>query len=75
VECLLVGTAAGVLAASGASLVGWVLANQVFEFEWQFSPLVWIIGISAGIVCAFLGGWFGLRNVLSRPPIQTLREA
>ena len=75
VECLLVGTAAGVLAASGASLVGWVLAHQVFEFEWQFSPLVWIIGIAAGIVCAFLGGWFGLRNVLSRPPIQTLREA
>ena len=75
VECLLVGTAAGFLAASGASLVGWVLAHQVFEFEWQFSPLVWIIGIAAGIVCAFLGGWFGLRNVLSRPPIQTLREA
>lgn len=75
VECLLVGTAAGILAASGASLVGWVLAHQVFEFEWQFSPLVWIVGIAAGIVCAFLGGWFGLRNVLSRPPIQTLREA
>lgn len=75
VECLLVGTAAGVLAASGASLVGWTLAHQVFEFEWQFSPLVWIVGITAGIVCAFSGGWFGLRNVLSRPPIQTLREA
>ena len=75
VECLLVGTAAGVLAAGGASIVGWVLAHQVFEFEWQFSPLVWIVGITAGIVCAFSGGWFGLRNVLSRPPIQTLREA
>lgn len=75
VECLLVGSAAGVLAASGASLVGWTLAHQVFEFEWQFSPLVWIVGITAGIVCAFSGGWFGLRNVLSRPPIQTLREA
>ena len=75
VECLLVGTAAGLLAASGASLVGWVLAHQIFEFEWQFSPVVWIIGIAAGIVCAFSGGWFGLRHVLSRPPIQTLREA
>ncbi len=75
VECLLVGAAAGVLAAGGASLVGWVLAHRVFEFEWQFSALVWIAGISAGIVCAFAGGWFGLRHVLSRPPIQTLREA
>ena len=75
VECLLVGTAAGLLAASGASLVGWVLAHQVFEFAWQFSTLVWVIGIAAGVVCAFSGGWFGLRNVLSRPPIETLREA
>ena len=75
VECLLVGAAAGVLAAGGASLVGWVLAHQIFEFEWQFSALVWIAGIAAGVICAFAGGWFGLRDVLSRPPIQTLREA
>ena len=75
VECLLVGAAAGLLAAGGASMVGWVLAHQVFEFEWQFSSLVWLAGITAGIVCAFSGGWFGLRHVLSRPPIQTLREA
>lgn len=74
-ECLLVGASAGLLAAAGASLVGWVLAERVFEFEWQFSPHVWVIGIAVGIICAFSGGWFGLRNVLSRPPIQTLREA
>jgi len=58
VECLLVGAAAGVLAAGGASLVGWVLAHQIFEFEWQFSALVWIAGIAAGVICAFAGGWF-----------------
>lgn len=75
VECLLVGMAAGVLAAGGASLVGWLLASQVFEFEWQFTPLVWVAGIAAGVVCSLSGGWFGLRHVLSRPPLQTLREA
>ena len=75
VECLLVGAGAGALAATGASLVGWVLATQVFDFEWSVSPLLWIAGLCAGIVCAFAGGWFGLRGVLSRAPMQILREA
>jgi len=75
VECLFVGSAAGSLAATGASLVGWLLAHQVFDFEWTVSPLLWCVGLLAGITCAFAGGWFGLRNVLSAPPMQTLREA
>ena len=75
VECLLVGAGAGALAATGASLVGWVLATQVFDFEWSVSPLLWIAGLCAGILCAFAGGWFGLRGVLSRAPMQILREA
>jgi putative ABC transport system permease protein len=28
-----------------------------------------------GAVCALIGGWLGLRNVLRQPPLQTLREA
>lgn len=75
VECLLVGAGAGALAATGASLVGWVLARQVFDFEWSVSPLLWAAGLCAGIICAFAGGWFGLRGVLSRPPMQILRDA
>lgn len=74
VECLLVGGCAGVLAATGASLAGWVLARQVFDFAWSWSPLAWVAGPLLGIVCALGGGWFGLRSVLSRPPILTLRE-
>ncbi len=73
-ECMLVGACAGVLAATGASLVGWVLARQVFDFAWAFSPLAWLAGPALGIVCALAGGWFGLNSVLSRPPILTLRE-
>ena len=73
-ECVLVGACAGLLAASGASLVGWVLARQVFDFDWTFSPVLWMAGMVIGIGCAVAGGWAGLRNVLSRPPILTLRE-
>ncbi len=73
-ECVLVGSCAGLLAATGASLVGWVLARQVFEFDWVYSPSLWFVGMSIGIACAMAGGWAGLRNVLSRPPMLTLRE-
>ncbi|MDQ9171817.1 FtsX-like permease family protein [Oxalobacteraceae bacterium R-40] len=75
IEFLLIGSLSGVLAASGATAVGWILAEQVFGFDWAFSPVVWLAGLGAGAVCALLGGWAGLRNVLLRPPLQTLREA
>jgi putative ABC transport system permease protein len=74
VECVLVGGSAGLLAASGASAVGWILARQVFDFEWIFRPSVWLAGLALGMLCALAGGWFGLNRVLSRPPILTLRE-
>jgi putative ABC transport system permease protein len=75
IEFLLVGGLAGVLAASGAAAVGWALATFVFDFEWSFNPAVWLAGIFVGAICAFIGGWIGLRNVLNRPPLQTLRES
>jgi len=74
VELSLVGGLAGMLAASGAAAIGWVLATRVFEFPWSFSPTVWVAGFAAGVVCAIIGGWIGLRRVLNQPPMQTLRE-
>ncbi|WP_420475370.1 ABC transporter permease [Noviherbaspirillum sp. ST9] len=73
IEFALVGGLAGMLAASGAAAVGWALAKFVFNFEWSFSPVVWLAGLFVGSLCAFVGGWVGLRNVLSQPPLQTLR--
>jgi len=74
VECALVGCSAGLLAAIGATAVGWVLANQVLDVEWIFRPTVLLVGLVLGGVSALAGGWFGLHRVLSRPPILTLRE-
>ncbi|MGV3742564.1 MAG: ABC transporter permease [Burkholderiaceae bacterium] len=75
IEFLLIGGLSGVLAASGAAAVGWILAEYVFSFDWVFTPMVWLAGLGAGAACALVGGWAGLRNVLLRPPLQTLREA
>jgi putative ABC transport system permease protein len=75
IEFALVGSLAGLLAATGAAGLGWALAKYQFKFPWTFEPAVWLAGLVAGIVCALVGGWLGLRNVLRQPPLQTLREA
>jgi putative ABC transport system permease protein len=75
IEFSLVGALSGALAATGAAAMGWALATYQFKFAWAFSPSVWLIGLVAGAVCAIAGGWLGLRDVLRRPPLQTLREA
>ena len=74
IEFLLVGSLSGLLAATGASAIGWALAHYSFNFEWNFSPLVWVAGIAVGACCAIVGGWIGLRNVLNQPPLLSLRE-
>ena len=75
IEFVLVGGLAGLLAASGAALLGWALATYQFKFPWVFEPGVWLAGIVVGALCALVGGWLGLRSVLRQPPLQTLREA
>jgi len=75
IEFALIGGLAGLLAASGAAVVGWALAKWAFNFQWTFEPLVWLAGVAAGAACSFIGGQLGLRNVLNQPPMRTLREA
>ena len=70
-----VGLLAGVLASGVAVIVGWALARFVFEFTWTASPLVPLAGGLAGAVLALLAGWWGLREVLQRPVMDTLRRA
>lgn len=70
-----VGLLAGFLASLVASGVGWALAHYVFEFEWTVSLWVPVLGALAGAVLALLAGWWGLRDVLRRPVVETLRRA
>jgi len=74
-ELVGVGLLAGFLASIVASLIGWGLARFVFEFSWTASPLVPVTGSLAGAVLALAAGWWGLREVLRRPVVDTLRRA
>ncbi len=70
-----VGLLAGFLASVVASIVGWALARWVFEFAWTASPLVPLVGAVCGALLALAAGWWGLRGVLARPVVETLRQA
>ena len=75
IELAGVGMLAGFLASIVASAVGWALARFVFEFDWAVSLWVPLLGSLAGAVLALAAGWWGLREVLNRPVVQTLRSA
>ncbi|MFM9879036.1 MAG: ABC transporter permease [Burkholderiaceae bacterium] len=74
-ELIGVGVLAGVLASVVASAVGWALANYVFQFTWAPTPWVVLLGALAGGLLALAAGWWGLREVLRRPVVETLRRA
>lgn len=74
-ELLGVGALAGVLASLAAMAVGWALARFAFQFAWSASPWVPLAGGAAGAVLALAAGWWGLREVLRRPVVETLRRA
>lgn len=74
-ELIGVGLLAGFLASVVAVGVGWAMARYVFQFHWTASPLVPLAGSVVGAALALAAGWWGLREVLRRPVVETLRRA
>jgi len=70
-----VGLLAGGLSALVSGVVGWALARYAFNFEWTVSWWLLPVGALSGALLAWLAGWWGLRAVLRRPVVQTLRQA
>jgi putative ABC transport system permease protein len=74
-ELLGVGALAGLLASLAAMAVGWLLTRYAFGFSWNPSPWTPLVGAGAGALLALAAGWWGLREVLRRPVLETLRHA
>lgn len=71
-EYAVLGLIAGVVATSAAQAVAWVLAVQVFEMPFAFSPLLWVTGLAAGVGLVTGLGYWSMRSVLSTPPRAVL---
>jgi putative ABC transport system permease protein len=74
VEFTVLGCLAGGLAAFGATLVGWVMAEQVFELDYTLNPYLWLIGLILGSAIVGLTGTWATRKAVSEPPVAVLRE-
>jgi putative ABC transport system permease protein len=74
-EFAAIGALAGLLAAIGASILGWVLATRVLNVPYALSPWVWVVGLIGGTGGVLIAGLLGTRRVLRTPPMQIFREA
>ncbi|MEO8847125.1 MAG: FtsX-like permease family protein, partial [Casimicrobiaceae bacterium] len=73
-EFLVLGALAGLLAASGASIVGYLLATRVFSIAFDFNAMLFVYAVLGGAVAVAFAGWLGTRDTLDRPPIEVLRQ-
>ena len=73
-EFAALGTAAGVLASAGASVLAYLVATQLFKLPYEFSPVIWLAGVSAGVFVVCLSGFFAARGAVNARPADVLRE-
>lgn len=74
IEFIVLGGLAGILAALGASAVGYVLAEQIFKLDYTFNPNLWVIGLLAGTVVVGVTGTLATRKAVTEPPVMVLRN-
>jgi putative ABC transport system permease protein len=73
-EFVALGLLSGVLAASAASAVGWLVATRLFGLGYSFDPAVWLGGLIAGALIVGVAGTVAARRVVTTPPATTLNE-
>ena len=69
-----IGLSAGILAASGASILAWQIASRFFEISYIFNLSLWLAGIVCGVVLVSLFGYIASRDAIKSPPVNVLRN-
>ena len=75
VEFTALGGLSGALAAFGATAIGLVLAQQVFDLSYTVSPWLWPAGLLIGCVLVGVTGTLATRKAVNEPPVAVLRDA
>jgi putative ABC transport system permease protein len=74
-EFAALGAAAGVLASAGASILAAIVAVELFQLPYEFNPLLWVVGVTAGIFLVCISGFFAARGAINSAPVDVLRWA
>jgi putative ABC transport system permease protein len=74
-EFALIGALAGLLAAVGATAIGYVLADKVLNLPYAINPWIWLAGLVVGSAGVTVAGLLGTAKVLRTPPMQVFRAS
>jgi putative ABC transport system permease protein len=74
-EFAVLGLLSGLLAAAGATAIGMLIAEKVFQFPYHVNHWVWMVGPLLGLTCVAWNMVSGARAALGRPPLDSLRNA
>jgi putative ABC transport system permease protein len=74
-EFVALGALAGFLAALGASVVSYGLAEFVFDLAYRIDPVLWLVGLVTGAVIVGATGTLATRRAVTEPPVRVLRNA
>jgi putative ABC transport system permease protein len=72
VEFVAIGAMAGVVAAAGATGIGWAIADRILNIPFSADPWLWLVGVVTGALGVALAGWLGTRRLIRRPPLRIL---
>ena len=72
-EFLAIGLLSGVLAASGASLAGFLVAENLFDLEYRFNPVLWTAGPVLGMLFVGVSGLVATWRVITHSPVSVIR--
>lgn len=73
-EFAALGALAGLLAAAGATVLGYFVATRVLSLSYEVSPVLWVTGAVSGAIAIAAAGYARTRRVLGVPPMIALRE-
>jgi len=73
-EFAVIGAMAGLLAAAGASALGYFLATQLINLPYSFDPAIWVLGLAVGVIGVGAAGLWFTRRILATPPLASLRQ-
>jgi len=68
----LMGLISGLVAASLASITGYLVAIRLFGLAPVFNPLLWVTGLGIGVVTLLVVGYLSTRSLLNKPPLSVI---